>query len=743
MRATALAWRESFFDFRGRTVLDTLIIRKTLRVPRAAGPAGDGAGAARQFDAALLSVGFKASGELLEHLSALEPGIVIDTAVHVLAAARGLVGDQVEHNVYFIDFPENVPNTLEFWLECLNTALVDEHAEAADPVLLAGINLLDLPGYGTYQHTYAEMLAAHRDLIPAVTDRVTVLHLGASLDEEVRAVYLDLAGATTPLSDEDLRLLELVAVWCADGPHPETIPVRENRALINRVRLANDQPLLVDTVTDVLRLACALSGGDVSLATATRLRSFQRRDRRTLLAALDQVVAANPGKLADVSARREAFKRLGERLHPHEYPQFQHAAEVFEVARGQKKAPSLAGRVDRAFAAGDVGGAVRLLANAPGLLIRNIDRAARAVDPAAHPEEAAAGVAALRDAVDRLAGQASGRVLLSLREHLVNRTGPSAGRIFVNRNARGWATADDRKALDPSLVEDLAARLDRELAGRLPKCRHLVADPAGYDVALPLSGKTAAAGFRVLPRGSRTPVEADHLRFFIYWKQQQKRTDFDLSALLLDEDFTQIGWLSFTDLSRYGGAHSGDITEAPDGASEFIDLDLTRISAKYVVPQVNVYCGEGFDEVAESFFGYMTRGADQLGKPFEPATVRMRSDLRGGSRVALPMLFARDEDDQWSATWMQLFLRGGAWRNQIEGNMFSSALLTRTIVERQYLRIGYLVDLMRAEAEEFSEYEEGMEFDGPVTFVGLERPEGLPEGSEVFTPDRFNSLVPA
>ncbi|NED51726.1 hypothetical protein G3I24_12525, partial [Micromonospora aurantiaca] len=87
-----------------------------------------------------------------------------------------------------------------------------------------------------------------------------------------------------------------------------------------------------------------------------------------------------------------------------------------------------------------------------------------------------------------------------------------------------------------------------------------------------------------------------------------------------------------------GGRHSGDITSAPDGASEFIDLALDRVSADVIVPQVNVYSGEGFEKVEESFFGFMLRGAEQHGRPFEARTVQMKSDLRGPGRVALPLV---------------------------------------------------------------------------------------------------------
>lgn len=718
-------------------MLDSTLIQKTLRVPTPAGKPGDGAAAARQFDAALMSVGFKASGQLLAHLSGLHPDAVINTAVHALGAVRELVGDHHTHNVYFRDFPRNVPNTVEFWLERLAAAaVVDREAAGTSPLMLGGINLLALPGYGTYQHTYLEMLAAHDEFLPTVADRVTVLHLGADLDAEARAVYADLAGSTTPLSENDLQLIELLAAWCVDGDQPAAIPVRENRALINRVRLANDKPLLVDTVTDVLRLACALSGGDVTLKEPTRFRSMTPRwTRRALLAALDDVVAANPNKLADVAAYREQWKRLGERLHPQEYPQLPHATEVFAVARGERTVRSLASRLDDAFDRSDIHRAVGLLTNAPGLLFRNLDRLVRAADTA--------GLDLLRKTVHATVGDVSGRVLLSVREHLDNRTGPDAARVFVNRDGRAWVTPDQRRPLDAAAVSELTTIIDDELGRRMPALENLVVDPAIYDVAVPLSGKTTASGFRIMPRGSHTPIAGDRVRFFVYWREQQSRTDFDLSALLLDDEFNNVGWLSYTSLSGYGGAHSGDITSAPYGASEFIDIDLARVPARYIVPQVNVYSGEGFDEVAESFFGFMTQVDGQRGKPFEPRTVRMRSDIRGAGRVALPMVFARGEDGSWSAKWLHLFLRGASWRNEVETNRLSTALLARSIVERQYLPVRHLVDLLRAKANTVAEYREGVGLEGPVTFIGLEEPEGLPAGSEVYTLDRLNALVPA
>lgn len=716
--------------------LESLVVRHTHRLPSPAGSAGQGAVAARQFDAALMSVGFKLSADLLKHLSGLSADTVVVTAERTLATVREMVGDHVRHNVYFVDFPANVPDTLDFWRDCIARALADESVR---PGILAQlstgvVNLLTLPSYGRYQHSYEEMLAAHEELIAAAGDRVTVLHLGGALDDEVHDLYIALAGSTTPLGDEHLADLAVLAGICADRPQPEAIPVRENRAVVNRARLAAGAAPMLDTVTDVLRLACALSDGDVTLQTPTRFRALSRPVRRALLAGLDSVVAAAPGKLADVPVHREAFKRLGERLHPHEYPRWPHAAEVFAVARGERKAPSFDRRLEELLGEGDVIGAALLLKDAPGRLFRSLDRLLRLCRTR---EERDCVVAAAVEA----APQVSGRVVLSVREHLHNRAdGGERRRVFINRLGRAWVTDDTRAGVPEAERARLIEALDDEIRRRLPEPGQLLVDPDVLDVALPLSGRATAAGLGVLPRGSLSPVEGELLRFFVYWKQRRRDTDYDLSALMLDADYQTVCWLSYTHLAELEGEHSGDITEAPQGASEFINLRLGAVRGTFVVPQVNLYSGEGFEEVEESFFGFMLREGEQKGRPFEPRTVRMKSELRGPGRVALPLAFLRGEDGRWRAKWLHLYLKGTPSANRVEDNRVSVATLLRGIVERQQLTVRHLVELMSG--GEVTLWDGENVPDGPVTYIGLQRPEGLHPDSRIVTLENLRDLIP-
>lgn len=705
------------------------VIAKTLRVPRVEGDRGDGAAAARQVDVALLSAGFTCSRELLEHLSRAHPAVAQDAGRSALRAVRELVGDHVEHNAYFVDFPANVPDTIAFWGRCVADALGDPRASGnVLSQLRAGVvNLLDLPRYGRYQHTYAELLAAHEPLVASAKDRVTVLHLGRSLAEESHALYLALATSPVPLQAGDLALLRALAEVHVADPQPEAVDVRENRAVINAVRVVGGLAPWVDTPVDVLRLACALSDGDVTLSEPARLRSLRRAERRALMAALERVVGEHPAKLADVGRYAERFKRLGERLHPHEHPRCPAAQDVFAVARGERTVRSLSGRVEIALADGDPDAAMAALAHAPGMLLRSVDRLARA----------GGGADRLAEAVRAAAPAASTRVLLSLREHLLNRAEPAPVRVFVNQQGRSWVTSDERAALPAALTSALAEALDAEITARLPRIDRLVVEPAARTLAIPLSEKARPQGLGILPRGSVQPL-AQHARFFVYWKQRAQRTDLDLSALLLDDDFAFAGQVSWTNLKALGATHSGDVTEAPAGASEFIDLDLGRVEAAYVVPQVNRYDGEGFDALEEVFFGFMERTSEQRGRPFEPRTVRAKSDLFGAGRVALPVIFARDPEHGWRATWMHLNLSGHPRFNRVEDNHRSTSLLVQGIVERQYLRLGYLEDLLRARGTVVLD---AVPDGRPVTYMGLDRPDGLPDGSTIYTPANLTQLL--
>jgi hypothetical protein len=714
---------------------------------------------ARQLDAVLMSVGFKCTGELLTALGRLDPGYAIDQAVKVLGWAREEAGAHRQHNAYFIDFPANVPDTHEFWARLLEQAVMAVVRDADEPqirVLLGadgsvGLDLLSLPGYGTYQHTYEEMVARHLPFEALLSDRLTLVRLGGSVEAEGQALFTELAGSAVPLSGDRLAELRFLAYgYSPSGSLLTDIPVRENLAVINAQRARLGVAPKIGTVTDVLRVAAELSGSDVTLAKAPKFKSMPRQVRHALMFALEYLVHTDARKLEDVPPRAEMWKRLAERLHPHEFDQFPSARRVFEVARGETDVRSRASRVESEFHAGRPNEAGRQLAVAPGEFYRSLDRMLR------YPADLGRRLSILTQA-ERLAPQVSGRVLLSVRQHFGNRLTPGGPRIFLGRGGRPWTTADTRAPLDPKAVVELCAIIDAEVTRRLPSNRLILADPAIAGAALPLSGKNQTEGLGVWPRGSVSKLEeGELLRFFFYWKQRARRTDFDLSVLFTN-DFGPASQISYTNLRGGYGEHSGDITDpGPDGATEFINIRLASVpKGVTVIPQVYLFNGgagsgggEGFAEVEENFLGYMTLSPEQKGLPFEPRTVRMKTVVRGDHRAVMPVVFFRGDDGCWYAKWLHIGLSAqmSSWGgNRVEENKVTTESFARSFMAYQYLQVRYLTSLLSANNAVVSARDAWREQadEGNVTYIGIEAPEGLPAGSEVFTLGNLGGLIPA
>lgn len=78
----------------------------------------------------------------------------------------------------------------------------------------------------------------------------------------------------------------------------------------------------------------------------------------------------------------------------------------------------------------------------------------------------------------------------------------------------------------------------------------------------------------------------------------------------------------------------------------------------------------------------------------------------------------------------------------MEENTFTTADRVRALMERDYLTVSYLVDRWRSRAD-VTTWDGASLPDEPVTYIGIEAPEDLPEGSEAYTLDRLNELIPA
>jgi hypothetical protein len=844
-----LSCRGGIYRTGGISVITTeLLIKRTLRIPLAAmdttaDESGEGDQEAtglqmtRRWDAALMTVGFKLSTDCLRYFATRPAHEVKALAVRTLAAVRDLVGNHVQHNAYFIDFPANVPDTMEFWVSLLRRALVSANAHlssSASPfwddelrgMMWEGpVNLLRLPTYGTYQHSFDELVAAHDEFIPSLKDRLTILHLGGLPIEEMILLFEQLAGTATPPSTEDRALLKELAQQVLVGYHHEIffeLPGRETKAVINAailgwqggkdVNYPNLQLVQVNTITDVLRAVDVLSGGDGTLERppapkpraepvvrsfrdiqqragktdeapvavpstesaprpATKLVSFRRGQRRLIMRTLQELLVFDPDKAAEVYRNQEAWKRLGEGLHPHEFPWCPDAQNLFAIARGEVHYRSPLAGFEYAISNGAPHHAAWILASsAPGEMARNLDRLLR-------HQHADAGTV-LRY-FEQVVSKVSSRTLLSLLAHLVNRTTADLPRVFVNRSARVYVRPDTRNPLAPEIIDWAINIVTKALTPRLAE--NLVKGPSGIDtvidgatkqvikpmiilapemagVALPLSNKGVPAGLHVMPRGSMVDLDSDLdvLRFFCYWRQRSRSTDFDLSLQLLDKDLGHAGhvsWTSYHDTPNGGMTYSGDLTDATNGATEFIDVPLSRVGANvhYLVPSVYIYGGEDFgvtgqepDAVEESIFGYMSLASHQQGMPFEPRAVRTKTEMRGRGRVATPMVFERCQGG-WQAKHVHTYRAAQPRLNTVEGTASVSSLITRGLIQRRYLTVEWAAEALLADGFEVISCPDDpadLVVDRPAVYLGVTRPDGLPEHVRVITLENLTDLLP-
>ena len=354
-------------------------------------------------------------------------------------------------------------------------------------------------------------------------------------------------------------------------------------------------------------------------------------------------------------AREEDFARhsgkwikLFHNLHVGEYSQ-----KLYDIAkklRENKKIETFNSKVEAAFDVADIPTAIALLKQRPGIFARRIiDLIYKDV----HDHEGI--VDAFAEVVDQVPARNLTQLLgvVKQRDHVVDKrvVFPKGlvQKAYVLRNEVARLAPEVRTHLMDVIVGSLMDRFrERDALGKV------YVDPALYECPLPTAMRSASEGLKEVARGTRLPIgDKDVLRFFIYWKGQ----DIDLSASLHDEDFNLVSDLSYYNLKGSYGCHSGDITSAPHGASEFIDINIEKALEKgrYVAMNVYVYSGPNFSEHETCFAGWMTRGKVNSNEIFEPKTVEQKIDVRSATRNVIPVLFDLKER---KAIWTDISMNG-------------------------------------------------------------------------------------
>ncbi|MDO9433860.1 TerD family protein [Hydrogenophaga sp.] len=610
-------------------------------------------------------LGYVLAEPLMARLSTFEPAALATFLRTLLHDLQQLTGAHRHHEPLYPGFPEQVLQRSE-----------------------AELYLDAVAHYLTHRRLFLDEDRPSRPLDddhrPALLDEraPAVIELGSR--EEFEGLLTQWASAGTSLSQQDKDdMAWFVRQYRADVFRllPSKIPFRENLALLGGL-LATHVPgdasiawirVHVSTATDVLRLAVALSDGDVSLAKPCKFRSFMRAERRLLLDLLERI-----GKPTEDMLRwPERWKRLGERLHPREMrTRFPLANGAFDVLRNGLPFETFNATVEQALSQGDAARMADLLEERPGEYARKLDVLLR------HPQADETTVRRFAGVADRV----STPVLLQVLAHFKHRSAPAALRTYFPKGevAKVFAEADTRVAIAPGLALAVVEVCEQALIARFstrPPLGACFVDEALAKCTVPLAQRSASKSLRTLGRGSRLPLPKGHtVRLFLWWMNGSGRTDIDLSAVLYGDEYQYLDMLSFHNLKGFGGHHSGDIVDAPKGAAEFIDLDLGKLrerGVRFVVMAINSYTAQRYGDLPECFAGWMLRQHPNSGEIFEPRTVVDKVDLASDTRICLPLILDLREQE---VLWADIALRDDPrWRNSVRNNLAGVSLMLRAL----------------------------------------------------------------
>lgn len=534
--------------------------------------------------------------------------------------------------------------------------------------------------------------------------------------EDFKKLGKNLMASKTSISEDDKAVLTAMFYggFISNREIPSDIAHKENKAYVwalairefGLINIVNIEKAFT-TATDVLRLMTALSDGDVSLASNTKFRSFKRAERRLFMKMLNNIEYDK--LILDMDKYADRWKRVGERLHPFEFNNYEHVLKAFYAIRSNANIASFNGKVDELLKSSKTVEAAKLLSTRPGELARKLDTLLRRSDTSAN--------SLIVERFRSVANDVDTPVLLQVRSHFMGRAlegltadGIEGTRVFFPKGntAKAYVTKNTLECISSNTCEQIENICTDALMFNYAK-RDAMGSVYIHNklkkYLVPFSQRSASKSLKTLVRGSHIDIDkkCKVVRAFIWWKDGEETTDLDLSAIMLDEKFDYVGQVSYTSL-RTGEAevvHSGDIVSAPNGACEFIDVDIDKMlqmtsgrprkNVRYVAFNVYSYSNQKFIDLPECFMGWMGRNSmGHKGEIYDARTVENKIDLTGDTRVNVPMVLDLVNRE---IIWLDLALNNKAKWNNVESTKDNVCTLVKGIVNINKANIYDLITL--------------------------------------------------
>lgn len=589
-----------------------------------------------------MNVGYIFAEHAEVYLSYLSENELID----IVNCLKSLKGDDVKYKPMYPNFPQQVMDASHY--ELYMNAFLHYWSEGEW-----------MPDYKKLPRKFA-------------FDSVTFRELKFLCDYDFDNLFTRLLSSNDSISDYDKKVVE----WFIDNhstlAYPKNIPHKETMCVVagmafNKGQIFGD---LLKTTTDVLRFVTYLSDGDVSLAKNTKFKSLPRKVRKIICEILEKVITEE-----DVQRHRNKWCRLFHNLHVGEY-----SKKILVIAskvRGNKRLETTLGKVQEHINNKDFVKASDILSSRPGEFARSLDFLLRSASTKLSREKILIN---FRNVISKI----STKVLMQLKGHFKNRNKCGQRVVFPKGNTQKAKIIPSYESkIDNTIVGMVNMAIIKELEDRfknLPSLGKVYIDESLKGCPLPTQQRSASEGIDIVARGTRLPIgekDKNTVRFFVYWKGK----DIDLSASFHDEDFNMIDQITYYNLKSItlGACHSGDITNAPRGASEFIDIDMEKAldnGVRYVIMNVMVYYGQNFSEHEICYAGWMLREKPKSKEIYDPKTVVNKIDLRSESTNVVPMIIDLKTKE---IIWVDLVTNGsqfdtghyGTSGNNVESNKAS------------------------------------------------------------------------
>ncbi|CKG92211.1 Uncharacterised protein [Fusobacterium polymorphum] len=542
--------------------------------------------------------GYIFSKELAIAISKEERNVIIDKLKAVIKVIEDFKSDK-NYTVFYKNFPDEVINMneidiyinqiLHYWIGYLpsnNENIIKEDVEPSKLVKARELNLID--------------------------------------DEMIEKLFIDLLSSNVTLSEQyldDVCVLTNNKSIKELEKYMEYIQMKETLTTVSSYILKKEGVLIGNfkTATDILRLIAKISGDELN-NKHIHFAYFSRTELSQLMTKLENLQNPMPDIKRYSKPWHTFFKLYAKKINFNKYPKVRKVADMlfgdisYMTERGKinekiKRLPIMSEE--------DLDNFVKEFTIFYGDYVREILSLLNKANENQYEK--------LLIGLENCVTKVNTRILFQLYDRVINlQEKDNLVPRLVNSKGK-WRRLKESISLSDELLNRVLEIVEDGIKIQLKEKENLgkvYIDEDYKNIMLTTSEKDSNVSLRPMTRGSRIAFNpnAEVLRFFVAWKNLDEkimkefkvkygRVDIDLSALSFDKDFKFKRVVAYYNQKEMGFAFSGDITDAPQGALEYIDIyDLEKQKkngTRYILMQIRSYNGYTFKEINSVYAGVM------------------------------------------------------------------------------------------------------------------------------------------